>query len=144
MKDKIEKLEEPLFRSVPVLREPKLENSFIFEFPPNMGIESFMVQTAEKPNISLNESEEYEWHSMKVQILELTDNSTLKGVQKMLSNKNGFDCTLKDLDCCGVMLNEWLLTGCSIKDVDYGKLDYGSNNLSLITINIKPKKCTLK
>jgi len=108
VKDKIEKLEEPLFRSVPVLREPKLENSFIFEFPPNIGIESFMVQTAEKPNISLNESEEYEWHSMKVQILELTDNSTLKGVQKMLSNKNGFDCTLKDLDCCGVMLNEWL------------------------------------
>ena len=43
-----------MFRSVPVENEPKLKNNFELLFPTELGIESFLVQTAQKPSINMN------------------------------------------------------------------------------------------
>ena len=43
-----------MFRSVPVENEPKLKNNFELLFPTELGIESFLVQTVQKPSIQIN------------------------------------------------------------------------------------------
>jgi hypothetical protein len=95
------------YNLAPLANEPKLKNSFEFRFPEKFGIDSYLVQTADRPKIKINESVKgCEWLPVSIQILELTNNSTLNGIQKMLSENKGFDCTFTDLDCAGVALDK--------------------------------------
>ena len=136
---------------VPVQNEPKLYNNFELIFPEETGIPSYMVQTFEKPkfkaSIKENHNPEYNtyeitggsWLPIKVKILENIDNSTLKGVQHLIKNK--FNMKLNELDGPECVLNTWLITECRVVSVDYGNLDYGNDDLSMITVEIKPKNC---
>ena len=126
---------------VPVQNEPKLYNNFELIFPEETGIPSYMVQTFEKPKLKINESDSRfgNWLPIKVKILENIDNSTLKGVQHLIKNK--FNMKLNELDGPGCVLNTWLITECRVVSVDYGNLDYGNDDLSMITVEIKPKNC---
>jgi hypothetical protein len=40
-----------MFRPVPIEQEPKRKNRFVLEFPTELGIESFLVQTSGKPSL---------------------------------------------------------------------------------------------
>lgn len=126
---------------VPVQNEPKLYNNFELIFPEETGIPSYMVQTFEKPKLKINESDSRfgNWLPIKVKILENIDNSTLKGVQHLIKNK--FNMKLNELDGPECVLNTWLITECRVVSVDYGNLDYGNDDLSMITVEIKPKNC---
>ena len=46
-----------MFRPIPVDQEPKLKNRFVLEFPTELGINSYVVQTAKKPSMTLNKVE---------------------------------------------------------------------------------------
>ena len=46
-----------MFRPVPVDQEPKRKNRFTLEFPTELGIESYNVQTSGKPTITINSTE---------------------------------------------------------------------------------------
>jgi len=135
------------FKVIDDKKEPKIKRGFEFLFPENLGIPSYLIQTVERPSAKLNSFKKLEWNPIEIQMLETTDNSTLKGVMKIqepdLIDK-GFNCKLRDLDFTGVTLNEWTLLNCRIESVHYGHLDYASSSLTLISIQIKPEKCTIK
>ena len=42
-----------MFRPVPIDQEPKLKNRFVLEFPTELGIESYLVQTSKKPSMKI-------------------------------------------------------------------------------------------
>jgi hypothetical protein len=44
-------------RQSPILYEPKRNNRFTIDFPTELGIETWKVQTSGRPNISINETE---------------------------------------------------------------------------------------
>ena len=46
-----------MFRPVPVEQEPKKKNRFVLEFPSELGIDSFLVQTSGKPSIEIGNVE---------------------------------------------------------------------------------------
>ena len=46
-----------MFRPVPIEQEPKRKNRFVLEFPTELGIESFLVQTSGKPTLEINPTE---------------------------------------------------------------------------------------
>ena len=46
-----------MFRPVPIEQEPKLKNRFVLEFPTELAIDSFMVQTTKAPSLNINSVE---------------------------------------------------------------------------------------
>jgi hypothetical protein len=62
---------------------------------------------------------------------------------KYKSIKNGFDYTLNLLDPTGYVIEEWLIEGCQIINIDFGSLDYADGGLMEITMTFQPKKFTL-
>jgi hypothetical protein len=46
-----------MFRPVPIEQEPKRKNRFTLEFPTELGIESYLVQTSAKPSLNINKTE---------------------------------------------------------------------------------------
>ena len=77
-----------MFRPVPVEQEPKRNNRFVLEFPTELGIESFLVQTSGKPTIEINETEipymntftyvagKYKWAPIDIEFIDVIGPST--------------------------------------------------------------------
>ena len=54
------------------------------------------------------------------------------------------DIELSMLDPTGVAVSKWILKNCMLSDsVDFGSLNYSSDALAEITINIQPQYCIL-
>jgi len=46
-----------MFRPAPIEQEPKRKNRFALEFPTELGIDQFIVQTSGKPKLNINSVE---------------------------------------------------------------------------------------
>jgi hypothetical protein len=48
------------------------------------------------------------------------------------------------LDPNGVTVSKWILVNCMVTDnTDFGQLNYGTDSLAEITVNIQPQYCIL-
>ena len=83
-----------MFRPVPVEQEPKRKNRFVLEFPSELGIESFNVQTSGKPTIEIGSTEiqymntstfvagRYKWAAIDIEFIDVIGPSTTQKVME--------------------------------------------------------------
>lgn len=157
-----------MFRPVPIEQEPKRKNRFVLEFPTELGIESYLVQTSGKPSMEINPTEipymntstwvagRYKWNTIEVKFIDVIGPSTTQKVMEWVrlhaesaTGRMGYavgykkNLVLKALDPTGVEVEKWTLIGCMIQSVNFGDNDYSSDDLAEVTITIQPDICLL-
>ncbi len=157
-----------MFRPVPIDQEPKLKNRFVLEFPSDIGIESYLVQTAKKPSIKIDKIEipfmntksymagKYYFDEMTITFIDVIGPSTSQKIMEWVrlhaepaTGKMGYavgykkNLVLKALDPVGVEVEKWDLIGCQITSAEFDEYSYEANELLKVTLTIQPDRCFL-
>ena len=86
-----------MFRPVPVDQEPKLKNRFVLEFPSEIGIESYLVQTVKRPSMKIDKitiqymntqsyvAGRYYFDEMTISFIEVLGPSTSQKIMEWIS-----------------------------------------------------------
>lgn len=157
-----------MFRPVPIDQEPLLINRFALEFPTELGIDQFIVQTTKKPSINISKVEipymnsmnyvagRAVWGEMEISFIDVIGPSTTQKIMEWVrlhyepqTGRSGYavgykkNLVLKQLDGPGVDVQKWTLIGAQIVSADFGENDYGTDEFQKITITIQPDRCIL-
>jgi hypothetical protein len=133
------------------------------------GIDAFIVKTASRPNISIEEIEiPFMNHkrfiagkaSFETLSVTLHDPIAPSGAQQVMewirthfesvSGRAGYadfykrDIQLKMLDPIGTVVELWDIKGAFLTGADFGSLDYGSSEASEISLTIRFDNCVLQ
>jgi len=157
-----------MFRPVPIEQEPKRKNRFVLEFPTELGIESYLVQTSGKPSLNINKTEipymntstfvagRSVWQTLEIKFIDVIGPSTTQKIMEWVrlhfesaTGRMGYaigykkNLVLKALDPTGVEVEKWTLIGCQIESAAFDDYDYGADDVSTVTITIQPDRCLL-
>jgi hypothetical protein len=155
-----------LLRGTPVDYEPVLQNRFIVEFPTDLNIEYWQVQTVTRPKIEINPVEipfvntsnwvagRYKWSTIELELIQHIGPSSS---QKMMdwvrlhaesqTGRMGYafgykkDLVLHSIDPTGVSVERWRLIQCMITNADFGSNDYGQDEVQKIKVTLQPFWC---
>ena len=146
--------------------EPKRKNRWIFALE---GIDSFLIKTASRPSVSIEEqtisymnSKRYLAGNATFETISLTlhDPIAPSGAQQCMewvrthfesvSGRAGYadfykrDCQLKLLDPVGTVVELWDMKGCFLTSAGFGDLDYGASDPTEISLTIRFDNCVLQ
>jgi len=157
-----------MFRPAPIEQEPKRKNRFALEFPTELGIDQFIVQTSGKPKLNINSVEipymntstwvagRSVWQAIDVTFIDVIGPSTTQKLMEWIrlhfesaTGRMGYavgykkNLVLKALDPTGIEIEKWTLVGSMITNIDFGGFDYSDDALADITITIQMDRCLL-
>jgi hypothetical protein len=157
-----------MIRGIPFDYEPKRVNRFYAEFANELGIEVWKIQKFKRPSMKINSvaipymneqnyvAGRYTWDTMSLTFLDPIGPSTSQQLMEWvrlhaesLTGRMGYaagykkNILLKALDPTGVEVEKWFLEHCMITSIDFGENDYGSDELTNITLEIQPWRCIL-
>ena len=156
-----------MIRTIPFKYEPKRVNRFYAEFI-DTGIEVWSIQKFKRPSMKINSvpiqfmneqnyvAGRYTWDTMSLTFLDPIGPSTSQILMEWirlhaesLTGRMGYaagykkDILLKSLDPTGVEVEKWFLEQCMITSIDFGENDYGTDELTNITLEVQPYRCVL-
>ena len=157
-----------LLRGTPVQYEPILKNRFLLEFPSELGIETWMVESVggmgmtinpvpvEEMNSTTHVAGKVKFDTLSVKFKEHIGPSTSQKLMEWvrlhyeeLTGREGYaagykkNLTLKRLDPTGVAVQKWLLVECMITDIKFDDNDLGDDALVMPTITLQPRYISL-
>ena len=150
-----------MFRPVPIEQEPKRKNRFVLEFPTELGIESFLVQTSGKPSLEIGSTEipymntstwvagRSKWGTIEVKFIDVIGPSTTQKIMEWVrlhfesaTGRMGYasgykkDLQLIALDPTLVGVQQFTIFGAFISNIDFGKNEYTSDEVQKITVTL--------
>lgn len=157
-----------MYRTVPIEQEPKKKHRFELQFPTELGIESYLVQTSGKPKITIGSVEipymntstfvsgRYKWETIDIKFLDVIGPSSSQKVMEWVrlhaesaTGRMGYAVGYKKnldlfaLDPTGVAIERWQMLGCQIVSASFDDYDYSSDELAYASITIQPDRCIL-
>lgn len=157
-----------MYRPVPIDQEPKRNNRFVLEFPTELGIESYLVNTSGKPVLNINSIEmpfingsqfvsgRAVWQAFEITFIDVIGPSTTQKLMEWVrlhfetaTGRMGYaigykkNLVLKALDPTGVEVEKWTLVGSQITSANFGNFDHSDDGVAMVTINIQMDKCLL-
>lgn len=157
-----------LLTQMPVQFEPKQTHRFVLRFPSELGIQEWVIKSTSRPKYTSNTVDieflntknyvagKYSWDSISVTLRDPIGPSTAQAVMEWVrlhsesvTGRQGYaasykkNVTLDILDPVGVPVEKWLLVNCMVTNADFGTVDYGSDGLLEITIDLQPERCIL-
>jgi hypothetical protein len=157
-----------LLMKMPVPYEPKKQNRFILRFPSSLGINEWFVISSSRPKIAIGEVEipflntstwvagRFTWDAIDVTFKDPIGPSAAQALMEWVrlhaesvTGRMGYaagykkDIELEMLDPTGVVVEKWILQGSMLTNVDFGSLDYSSEDIAEITTTIRMDRCIL-
>ena len=157
-----------LLMKMPFQYEPKRTNRFILTFPSSLGINSWYVETASRPTITIGKKEikflntetyvssTFKWGEISVKLRDPIGPSAAQAVMEWVrlhaesvTGRMGYaagykkDVDLEMLDPTGVAVEKWILQGCIITSAGFGNVSYTTEDLASIDLKIQPDRCIL-
>lgn len=142
--------------------EPKKKNRFIMRFPEELGIHEFVLASASRPTITINEVEvpflntsvyiagRFTWESIDITLRDGIGPSTTQAVMEWIrlcaesaSGRMGYAVGYKKLielemiDPSGVVVEKWLLEGGWLSTANFGDLSMDDDNIAEVQINLR-------
>lgn len=158
-----------LLRQTPIEYELLRVNRFVLEFPTDLGIESWLVQTSGRPSININSVEipylntkffvagQYSWEPIEVELIDTIGPSTSQKVMEWVrlhaesvSGREGYakgymkTLCLKALDPTGVEVQSWKLVNCMITKASFGTNDHSDDGIQKVNMTLQPQYCILE
>ena len=157
-----------LLMKMPVPYEPKKQNRFILRFPSSLGINEWFVMSASRPQINIGEVEipflntstwvagRFTWDAIDITFKDPIGPSAAQALMEWVrlhaesvTGRMGYaagykkNVELEMLDPAGVVIEKWILEGTFLTNVDFGSLDYSSEDIAEITATLRPDRCIL-
>lgn len=157
-----------LLMKMPVPYEPKKQNRFILRFPSSLGINEWFVMSTSRPKINIGEVEipflntstwvagRFTWDTIDVTFKDPIGPSAAQALMEWVrlhaesvTGRMGYaagykkNVELEMLDPAGVVIEKWILEGTFLTNVDFGSLDYSSEDIAEITATLRPDRCIL-
>ena len=155
-----------LLMKMPVPYEPKRQNRFIIRFPSSLGINEWYISSAARPSAKINATEiqflntstwvagRFIWNEIKVMFRDPIGPSASQALMEWfrlhaesVTGRMGYaagykkDVELEMLDPTGVVVEKWILQGCFITDLNFGNLDYKTDELATIECSLRMDRC---
>ena len=124
--------------------ESKKQNRFLVQFPEELGeISGFCVSSISRPIWSPKNG----WGEFKIKMHDLIAPSISKQVFEAINNYKSLEdkCiefSVQVLDPTGLIIDSWTING-EISFIDFGEMNYGSDDNVYITMIIEPEWITL-
>ena len=157
-----------LLMKMPLQYEPKRKNRFILSFPNPLGINSWYVESVDRPKIKIAEipipflntetyvAGKFNWESLSVTFRDPIGPSASQALMEWVrlhaesvTGRMGYaagykkDITLGMLDPTGVAVEKWLLIGTFLTAVDFDGLSYDDDKLVTVKATLRPDRCIL-
>lgn len=151
-----------MLRPVPIDLEPKRKNRWVLEFPTEMGISEWMVQSSSRPSMTINDIEiQYMnvstwvagrsvWEPIDITFIDVIGPSVSQSVMKWIrmcvehsTGRMGYatnykkTLVLKMLDPAGIPVEKWTLNGAFVTSANFGDLDMSTDDLADISITVR-------
>ena len=146
--------------------EPKRKNRWIFALE---GIDSFLIKTASRPSVSIEEqtisymnSKRYLAGNATFETISLTlhDPIAPSGAQQVMewvrthfesvSGRAGYadfykrDCQLKLVDPVGTIIELWDIKGCFLTSAGFGDVSYEDSAMMEVSLTLRFDNCVLQ
>ena len=157
-----------LLMKMPFQYEPKRMNRFILTFPSSLGINSWYVESASRPSITIGKKEikflntqtyvsgQFNWDEITVKLRDPIGPSAAQAVMEWVrlhaesvTGRMGYaagykkDIDLEMLDPTGVVVEKWILYGTFLTDVNFNALSYAQDGLATINATLRMDRCVL-
>ena len=157
-----------LLMKMPFQYEPKRKNRFILTFPSSLGINSWYVESASRPSITIGKKEikflntqtyvsgQFNWDEITVKLRDPIGPSAAQAVMEWVrlhaesvTGRMGYaagykkNVDLEMLDPTGVVVEKWILEGTFLSDVNFDSLAYNTDALASITATMRMDRCIL-
>jgi len=157
-----------LLLNMPINYEPKKKNRFIFSFPTNMGIQSWFVVSAKRPNVTIDEVEipflntstwvsgRFRWETIDITFKDPIGPSAAQAIMEWVrlhaesvTGRMGYaagykkNVTLEMLDPTGVVIERWKLINTMLTSADFGDLSYDSGDLAEVSTTLRFDRAVL-
>lgn len=123
--------------------EPKKVNRWVVTFPTEFEIESWLLQSTERPTFT-NINGEAKIKKIKFVFVDPIGPSIaqkLYNISKSIDKH--FHYMLEMLDPTGTQIEKWTISDCKILSINFGKLDYSNPNVMTCEMIIQPTKAEL-
>jgi hypothetical protein len=129
------------------------KNRFLVILDKELGIEPFFISSIDGPKIKFDNVKvlgikthikKYEIEDIVLKFKSPLQNQINKKLWDMGVNQKYFDLKIEILEPNGVIYENWIMTGCLIKSVDFGKLDYTDSSFSECELVISPSNYVIK
>lgn len=153
---------------MPVPYEPKKQNRFILRFPSSLGLNEWYVLSTKRPKLTIGSVEipflntstyvagRFVWETIDVTFKDPIGPSATQALMEWVrlhaesaTGRMGYaagykkDVELEMLDPLGVVIEKWILQGTFLTDIDFGSLDYSSEDIAEIQATLRPDRCLL-
>ena len=157
-----------LLMKMPVPYEPKRANRFILSFDPTLGINEWFVESTGRPSIDINPVEiqflntstfvagRFKWNPMTIKFRDPIGPSATQALMEWVrlhaesvTGRMGYaagykkDLYLEMLDPTGVVVEKWILQGCSITDAKFNEVNYTNADIMKVDMTLQPDRCIL-
>lgn len=126
-------------RNMPTQFHTKRNNLYLFEFPEEFGIDSWLVTSVDYPKYRFDDNlNEGSWLPINVSLMDLIKPSTTEKIYNtfLLSNKLDFTCLLHNLDKEKNIIETIEILVNKVAFVNFGKSHDDDNNIKTITISL--------
>lgn len=153
---------------MPVPYEPKRQNRFIFRFPSSLGINEWYVTSGSRPTANINPVEipflntstyvagRFTWDEIPVTFKDPIGPSASQALMEWfrlhaesVTGRMGYaagykrNVDLEMLDPTGVVVERWKLEGCFLTKLNFGALDYKTDEIATIECSLRMDRCIL-
>jgi hypothetical protein len=157
-----------LLMRMPFQYEPKRKNRFILSFPSSLGINSWYVEKASRPSITIGSKDikflntetyvagQFKWDSITVTLRDPIGPSASQAVMEWVrlhaesvTGRMGYaagykkDVDLEMLDPTGVAVEKWILQGCMLTAAKFGDVGYSGDEIVTVDMTLQPDRCIL-
>lgn len=147
----------------PRYSEVMRRNRFVITFPDHINIPTAHVQSIDMPRF-VSESIELadrdgmiryvnansHWTDITLKIVSVVAPSSAQSIYEFIINNMNinqrtvkFDFGIKELDPVGAIVQEWYIRGAFVTEINYGTNDYANDNISEISVTVRPEYCEL-
>jgi hypothetical protein len=127
--------------------EPKRPNRFMLLFPDEFEIPHQVVKTTVRPSVTFNNGR-VEWEDIEIIFRDPIGPSMAERMHELFlrvgssyTNRE-FEYRIQLLGPVGDLVEEWVIRG-FVSRIDFGELDYSSDELMDIKLTIRPTSCIL-
>jgi hypothetical protein len=127
--------------------EPKRMNRWILRFPPELGIRPWFLKESQRPSIKVKKNifgiKKITYPAITSVFRDPIGPSATQAIMELFDSGKKFDYQLEMLDPTGVVVESWVIIGCSITKLDFGYLSMTEDDIVHITMEIEPSKIKL-
>jgi hypothetical protein len=128
--------------------EPKTENRFLVYLPSSFGLEPINISYLRLPSLRITNKKLFglsykktlKYDYLEIEVREFIDTNFCNNILNIIKDNINFkfDFKVEMLSPTGNIIEEWNFTGSSINEIRFGELEYSSDKIRTIKLDIIP------